>query len=72
MLADAVVDALTTQHLWLDKAITLLAHRADYQLLVQLPRIGTPTAAAILTAIGAMHQSTNGKQLVKLAGLDIR
>jgi transposase len=72
MLADAVVDALTKQHLWLDKALALLAHRADYQLLVQLPRIGTPTAAAILTAIGAMHQSINGKQLVKLAGLDIR
>ena len=72
MLADDLVDALTKQQLWLDKAIALLAHRADYQLLVQLPRIGKPTAAAILTAIGDIHQYTNGKQLVKLAGLDIR
>ena len=58
--------------MWLDKAIELLAHRADYQLLVQLPRIGKPTAAAILTAIGDIHAYHNGKQLVKLAGLDIR
>jgi transposase len=72
MLADDLVDALTKQQRWLDKAIALLAHRADYQLLLQLPRIGKPTAAAILTAIGAIHQGTNGKQLVKLAGLDIR
>jgi transposase len=72
MLAADLVDALTKQHLWLDKAIALLAHRADYQLLLHLPRIGQPTAAAILTAIGDIHQYTNGKQLVKLAGLDIR
>jgi transposase len=71
-LADDLVDALTKQQLWLDKAIELLAHRADYQLLVQLPRIGKPTAAAILTAIGNIHAYHNGKQLVKLAGLDIR
>jgi transposase len=38
----------------------------------QLPRIGKPTAAAILTAIGDIGQYTNGKQLVKLASLDIR
>ena len=39
---------------------------------MQLPRIGQPTAAAILTAIGDIRAYTNGKQLVKLAGLDIR
>jgi hypothetical protein len=71
-LVGDLVDALTKQQLWLDKAIELLAHRADYQLLLQLPRIGTPTAAAILTAIGDIHAYHNGKQLVKLAGLDIR
>jgi transposase len=71
-LVGDLVDALTKQQLWLDKAIELLAHRADYQLLLQLPRIGKPTAAAILTAIGDMHAYHNGKQLVKLAGLDIR
>jgi transposase len=72
MLADDLADALIKQQLWLDTALALLAPRADYQLLLQLPRIGKPTAAAILTAIGDIHQYTHGKQLVKLAGLDIR
>jgi transposase len=71
-LAGDLVDALTKEHLWLDKAIELLAHRADYQLLVQLPRIGKPTAATILTAIGDVHEYQNGTQRVKLAGLDLR
>ncbi len=71
-LAGDLVDALTKEQFWLDKAIALLAQRADYQLLVQLPRIGKPTAAAILTAIGDIHAYHNGKQLVKLAGLDLR
>jgi transposase len=71
-LANDLNDALTQQQLWLAKAIELLAHRADYQLLVQLPRIGKPTAAAILTALGNIHAYQNGKQLVKLAGLDVR
>ena len=39
---------------------------------MQLPRIGAPTAAAILTAIGDIREYANGKQLVKLAGLDVR
>jgi transposase len=39
---------------------------------LQLPRIGKPTAAAILTAIGDIGEYRNGKQLVKLAGLDLR
>jgi transposase len=71
-LTGDLVDALTKAQLWLDKAIELLTHRADYQLLVQLPRMGKPTAAAILTAIGDIHTYQNGKQLVKLAGLDPR
>jgi transposase len=54
-LAGDLGDALTKAQLWLDRAIELLAHRADDQLLLQRPRIGKPTAAAILTAIGAMH-----------------
>jgi transposase len=71
-LVGDLVDALSKQPLWLDKAIELLAHRADYQRLVQLPRIGKPTAAALLTAIGAMHAYHTGTQLVKRAGLDMR
>jgi transposase len=71
-LAHDLADALAKQQLWLDKAIELLAPRPDFQVLMQLPRIGQPTAAAILTAIGDLSTYTNGKQLVKLAGLDIR
>jgi transposase len=71
-LAHDLADALTKQQLWLDKAIELLEQRADFQMLMRLPRIGQPTAAAILTAIGDVRAYTNGTQLVKLAGLDIR
>jgi transposase len=71
-LTHDLADALTKQQLWLDHAIALLEPGPDFQLLMQLPRIGAPTAAAILTAIGDIRQYTNGKQLVKLAGLDIR
>ena len=71
-LAHDLADALGKQQMWLDKAIELLEHRADYQLLLQLPRIGKPTAAAMLTAIGDIGEYNSGKQLVKLAGLDIR
>jgi transposase len=71
-LAHDLADALAKQHLWLDKAIELLEERPDFQVLMRLPRIGKPTAAAILTAIGDVREYTNGKQLVKLAGLDIR
>ena len=51
-LAHDLADALTTQQIWLDKAIARLDSRPDYQPLRQLPRIGKPTGAAILTAIG--------------------
>lgn len=51
-LAHDLGDALAQQQMWLDTAIELLAQRLDFELLMQLPRIGTPTAAAILTAIG--------------------
>jgi transposase len=72
VLAHDLADALAKQRLWLDKAIELLEGRPDFQVLMRLPRIGKPTAAAILTAIGDVREYTNGKQLVKLAGLDIR
>jgi transposase len=71
-LAHDLADAFAKQHLWLDKAIELLEPRPDFQMLMQWPRIGKPTAAALLTAIGDVREYTNGKQLVKLAGLDIQ
>jgi hypothetical protein len=71
-LANDLTDALVKQQGWLDPATALLAPRPACQLLMQLPRIGAPTAAAILTAMGDIRQYGNGKPLVKLAGLDVR
>src|SRR5262245_31268268 len=71
-LAYDLADTLTKHQCWLTQAITVLDHRADFQLLMQLPRIGQPTAAAIVTAIGDIEAYTNGQQLVNLAGLDLR
>ena len=71
-LAHDVADALATHQLWLAQASALLAPRTDCQGLLPLPRIGPPTAAAILPAMGALSPDTNGTQRVTLAGLDIR
>lgn len=71
-LAHDLEDAVVKQQMWLNKAIELLRDRDDFQLLLTIPRVGEPTAAAILTAIGNITEYTNGKQLVKLAGLDVR
>ncbi|MCK4466400.1 MAG: IS110 family transposase [Bacteroidales bacterium] len=71
-LAKDLADALEKQQMWLDKAIEFLEERSDFQLLMSMPRVGKPTAVAILTAIGNINEYTNGKQLVKLAGLDVR
>jgi hypothetical protein len=70
--AGDLVDALTQEQLGLDKAIARLAPRADAQRLLQLPRLGKPTAAAILTALGERGEDRNGTQLVTRAGLDLR
>ena len=71
-LAQDLADALAKQQLWLDQALEVLAPCPEFPLLLQLPRMGKPTAAALLTAIGDIRQYKKGKQLVKLAGLDIR
>src|SRR5262245_4519817 len=71
-LTQDLADALAKHQLWLDQAMALLAPRRDFQQLLQLPRLGKPTAAALLTAIGDVRAYRNGKQVVKLAGLDVR
>lgn len=71
-LAYDLADAVQKSKMWLNKAIELVEHRNDFHLLMQMPRIGKPTACAILTAVGDINEFSNGKQLVKLAGLDIR
>ena len=71
-LAEDLADAVSKSEMWKDKAIELIEHRNDFQLLMQMPRIGKPTACAILTAVGDIDEFCSGKQLVKLAGLDIK
>src|SRR5215831_12598092 len=71
-LTGDLVDALRKAQLWLDQARALLTHRADSQLLVQLPRMGKPPAVAMRSAIGDMHTSHKGQQLVQRAGLEPR
>jgi transposase len=71
-LAQDLADTLAKQRIWLEKALQLLAHRADFQLLLQLPQIGQATAVAILTAMGDINEFSRGKQIVKLAGLDTK
>ena len=71
-LTHDLADAVQKAQMWVDQAVLLLKHREDFNLLCSLPRIGEPTAAALLTAIGNIDEFSYGKQLVKLAGLDIR
>lgn len=71
-LAQDLADAVEKSQFWLDQAVKLVEHREDFALLLSLPRIGKPTATALLTAIGHIDEFSCGKQLVKLAGLDIR
>jgi transposase len=71
-MAHDLADAVAKTKMWLDQAILLVEHREDFNLLLSMPRIGKPTAVALLTAIGNIDEYTYGKQLVKLAGLDVR
>ena len=71
-MAQALTDALAKQPMWRTQAIELREARRDFPRLMPLPRIGTPPAAALLTAIGAVHAYTKGQQPVTLAGLDVR
>lgn len=71
-LTEDLADAVEKANFWRDQAIKLVEEREDFALLMTMPRIGKPTATALLTAIGQIDEFTCGKQLVKLAGLDIR
>jgi hypothetical protein len=52
--AHDVADALAKQPRWLDKAIAFRAPRTDCQVRRPWPRLGQPTAAAIVTAMGEL------------------
>jgi transposase len=42
-----------------------------YESVISIPGIGPAVSAAVLAAIGDPHRFTNGKQVLKLAGLDL-
>jgi len=45
--------------------------REDYQLLLTIPGVGPITAASLIAEIGDATNFSSGKQLIKLAGLDL-
>ncbi len=71
-LAEELKACIAQEKQWAQEAYGMLKHREDLQLLLTLPRIGKTAATAILCYIGNIDSYSNGKQLVKLAGLDIR
>lgn len=49
----------------------IVKERKDYQLLLTIRGIGAITAATIISEIGSIDNFSSGKQLIKLAGLDL-
>lgn len=49
----------------------IVENREDYQLLLTIPGIGPITASSIIAQIGNIANFSSGKQLIKLAGLDL-
>jgi len=48
-----------------------VGNREDYRLLLTIAGIGRVTASSIITEIGDIANFSSGKQLIKLAGLDL-
>ncbi len=71
-LAEELRECKEKEKQWVNEAYALIKHREDLQLLLTLPRIGKNAATAILSYIGNIDSYTSGKQLIKLAGLDVR
>lgn len=49
----------------------IVKDREDYELLLTIPGIGPVTASSIVAEIGEITNFSSGKQLIKLAGLDL-
>ena len=49
----------------------IVKNRKDYELLLTIPGIGPITASSIIAQIGDIANFSSGKQLIKLAGLDL-
>lgn len=53
------------------KIDAIVKDREDYQILLTIPGVGPIIAASIIAEIGDIRNFNSGKQLVKLAGLDL-
>jgi len=53
------------------EAEAIVEDREDYQLLLTIPGIGPITGSSIIAQIGDITNFSSGKQLIKLAGLDL-
>ncbi len=71
-LVDELRRALQLQEQWFHHALTLLEDRSAYRLLLTVKGIGPKVAVGILSSVGPVEHFNNGKQWVKLAGLDLR
>ena len=49
----------------------IVSGRDDYSLLITIPGVGPVTASSIIAEIGDITNFSSGKQLIKLAGLDL-
>jgi len=50
---------------------SIVGKREDYELLLTIPGIGPVTAAQVIAEIGDIANFSSGRQLIKLAGLDL-
>ena len=53
------------------KVNSIVGEREDYNLLLTIPGVGPVTAASVIAEIGDITNFSSGRQLVKLAGLDL-
>jgi len=57
---------------WINSKVgAIVGDREDYQLLLSIPGIGSITAASVITEIGDISNFSSGRQIIKLAGLDL-
>ena len=71
-LVEELRHALELQEEWFHHAWTLLEDRSAYRLLLTVKGIGPKVAVGILSCVGPVENYNNGKQWVRLAGLDLR
>jgi len=50
---------------------SIVGKREDYELLLTIPGVGPVTAAQVIAEIGDIANFSSGRQLIKLAGLDL-